>query len=57
MPTIENNTLTIRGEKKHEEKAPAVARSEANPEATDVDKPRRNRQRRRTRGGQASTPE
>ena len=45
------------GEKKHEEKAPAVARSEANPEATDVDKPRRNRQRRRTRGGQASTPE
>ncbi len=45
------------GEKKHEEKAPAVARTEANPEADPVDKPRRNRQRRRTRGGQATTPE
>ena len=40
------------GDKKHDEKAPAVARTEASPE----DKPRRNRQRRRTRGGQASTP-
>ena len=41
------------GDKKHEEKAPAVARAEVSPE----DKPRRNRQRRRTRGGQATTPE
>jgi superfamily II DNA/RNA helicase len=39
-------------EKKHDEKAPAVARAEPSPE----DKPRRNRQRRRTRGGQATTP-
>jgi superfamily II DNA/RNA helicase len=41
-------------EKKHEDKAPAVARTEASAE----DKPRRNRQRRRTRGGEATaTPE
>jgi superfamily II DNA/RNA helicase len=41
------------GDKKHEEKAPAVARAEVSPE----DKPRRNRQRRRTRGGQTTAPE
>jgi superfamily II DNA/RNA helicase len=40
-------------DKKHEDKAPAVARTEPNPE----DKPRARRQRRRTRGGQATAPE
>ena len=40
-------------DKKREEKAPAVARTEADPEA----KPRQRRQRRRTRGGEAVTPE
>jgi superfamily II DNA/RNA helicase len=37
-------------EKKHEDKAPAVARTEASPE----ERPRRARQRRRTRGGEAA---
>jgi hypothetical protein len=51
-------------EKKHEDKAPAVARTEASPETKSAasteassDKARRNRQRRRTRGGEAVTPE
>ncbi len=52
-------------EKRHEEKAPAVARTEPNPESkseartepSSEDKARRNRQRRRTRGGEAVTPE
>ena len=48
-------------EKRHEDKAPAVARTEASPETktetSPDDKARRNRQRRRTRGGEAVTPE